>query len=89
MRYRFVLPRHLAAAFAAGVTLAGLLSTPALAAPATETAPSPVATDRRTPPPPPTGSTAHTTVRDRARTPGSYTHRTRPTNSKTGISRWW
>ncbi|KUO05138.1 collagenase [Streptomyces caeruleatus] len=70
MRYRFVLPRYLAAAFAACVTLAGLLSTPALAAPPDATAPSPVTADRRTaPPPPPSGSTAHTPLRDRARTP--------------------
>ncbi|MFE6624516.1 collagenase [Streptomyces sp. NPDC057740] len=69
MRYRFVLPRHVAAAFAACVTLAGLLSTPALAAPPDATAPSPVTAGRRTPPPPPTGSTAHTAPRDRVRTP--------------------
>ncbi|MEV6999739.1 collagenase [Streptomyces sp. NPDC093982] len=73
MRYRFVLPRHLAAALVACVTLAGLLSTPALATPAAETTPLPTRSGKPTPPPPPTGSTAdattHPAVRDRQRTP--------------------
>ncbi|MEY9989041.1 microbial collagenase [Streptomyces sp. V4I8] len=73
MRYRFVLPGHLAAVLTACVTLAGLLSTPALSAPAAGTASPPTTSGERTPPPPPTGSTAdapaHPVVRDRQRTP--------------------
>ena len=73
MRYRFVLPRHLAAALTTGVTLAGLLSAPALAAPSADTAPPTTTSGKRTPPPPPTGSIAgtgaHPVVRDRPRPP--------------------
>jgi microbial collagenase len=59
MRYRFVLPRRLAGALAVGVTLTGLLSTPALAAPPAGTGSTPTA-PKTTSPPPPTGSTVGT-----------------------------
>ncbi|WP_405875659.1 collagenase [Streptomyces sp. NBC_00005] len=58
MRYRFTLPRRVAGALAVCVTLAGLLSTPALAAPPARHGTTPLTVSRKaTPPPPPTGST--------------------------------
>lgn len=73
MRYRSVLPGRVAAVLTVCVTFAGLLSTPALATPAAESAPAATAS-RKTPLPPPTGPTtgagAHSVVRDdRPRTP--------------------
>ncbi|WP_406327907.1 collagenase [Streptomyces sp. NBC_00203] len=59
MRYRFALPRRTAGALAVCVTVAGLLSTPALAAPPARDGTTAVTASRKeTPPPPPTGSTA-------------------------------
>ncbi|WP_327426723.1 collagenase [Streptomyces sp. NBC_01236] len=59
MRYRFALPRRMAGALTVCVTFAGLLSTPALAAPPARDGTTAVTASRKaTPPPPPTGSTA-------------------------------
>ncbi|MFJ8631996.1 collagenase [Streptomyces sp. NPDC093568] len=57
MRYRSVLPGRMATAFAACVTVCGLLSTPALAAPAPRADAVPTASPGSTQPPPPTGPT--------------------------------
>lgn len=58
MRYRFALPRRTAGALAVCVTFAGLLTTPALAAPPAHDGITPVTVSRKaTPSPPPTGST--------------------------------
>jgi microbial collagenase len=70
MRYLFALPRRAAVTFAVCVTLAGLLSTPALAAPPARHGTTTMTVPRKaTPPPPPTGSTAgttdHSAVQDR------------------------
>ncbi|WP_432198905.1 collagenase [Streptomyces sp. bgisy027] len=62
MRYRFVLPRRMITAFAACVTVCGLLSVPALANPAPRPGAAPV-TSRDTAQPPPTGPTADTATR--------------------------
>ncbi|MFF3918124.1 collagenase [Streptomyces sp. NPDC001852] len=56
MRYRFALPRRMAGAVAVCVTVAGLLATPALAAPQPHTGPS-VAPRTHPAPPSPTGAT--------------------------------
>ncbi|MFC7258606.1 collagenase [Streptomyces lutosisoli] len=59
MRYRFALPRRMAGALAVCVTFAGVLSTPALAAPPARDGTTAVSASRKaTPPPPPTGPTA-------------------------------
>jgi microbial collagenase len=64
MRYRFALPRRMAGVLAVCVTFAGLLSTPALAAPLAGDGTTPVTASRKaTPPPPPTGSTVGATDR--------------------------
>ncbi|MFJ3230955.1 collagenase [Streptomyces sp. NPDC086787] len=70
MRYRSVLPRHAAGTLAVCVTLAGLLATPALAAPRAAAAPT-APTASRTPAPPPSGSAAAPTDHpvDRPATP--------------------
>lgn len=58
MRYRFALPRRVAGALAAAVTLAGLLATPALAVPPSKDGDSASTVARDTAPAvPPTGST--------------------------------
>ncbi|MEU6309260.1 collagenase [Streptomyces chartreusis] len=62
MRYRFVLPRRMITALAACVTVCGLLSTPALANPASRADAVPV-TSRDTAQPPPTGPTVDTAAR--------------------------
>ncbi|WP_336115332.1 collagenase [Streptomyces sp. PTD9-10] len=58
MRYRFALPRRMAGAAAVCVTVAGLLSTPALAAPRPNSGTAAHTSGRHTPAPPPTGPTA-------------------------------
>ncbi len=72
MRYRFVLPRRTAGALAVCVTLSGLLSTPALAAPPADPGAAPAAR-KTTAPPPPTGPTvgsgARPAVQDRPLSP--------------------
>ncbi|WP_405577500.1 collagenase [Streptomyces sp. NBC_01092] len=57
MRYRFVLRRRMATAFAACVTVSALLSTPALAASAPRADAAPAPSRVTTQPPPPTGRT--------------------------------
>jgi microbial collagenase len=72
MRYRSVLPRRMAGALAVCAGLAGLLATPAVAAPPAETG-STLGVREATSPPPPTGPTldaaARPAVQDRPLTP--------------------
>ncbi|MFJ3306535.1 collagenase [Streptomyces sp. NPDC086549] len=63
MRYRSALPGRTAGTLAVCVTLAGLLSTPALAAPPAPAGPTAVTASRTPAPPPPTGSTTRATDR--------------------------
>ncbi|OXY88670.1 collagenase [Streptomyces diastatochromogenes] len=66
MRYRFALPRRMAGAAAVCVTVAGLLSTPALAAPQPHAGTAARTPGRHTPVPPPTGATTGATERPAA-----------------------
>ncbi|WP_225834317.1 collagenase [Streptomyces sp. NK08204] len=63
MRYRFTLPRRVAGAAAVCVTVAGLLATPAFAAPQPHTGTTVTASRRHTPVPPPTGALTDATER--------------------------
>lgn len=86
MRYLFALPRRTAVTLAVCTTLAGLLSTPALAASAARHGTTPVtAAGKATPSPPPTGSTVTTAdrpaVQDRPLTPAQLPP-LRPTASR-------
>ncbi|MFJ9821414.1 collagenase [Streptomyces sp. NPDC101151] len=63
MRYRFALPRRVAGAAAVCVSVAGLLSTPALAAPQPHAAPAAHTPGKHTPAPPPTGPSTGATER--------------------------
>ncbi|MGW2705886.1 collagenase [Streptomyces sp. NPDC001340] len=63
MRYRFALPRRMAGAAAVCVTVAGLLSTPALAVPQPRSGTAAHTPGRHTPAPPPTGPTTGGTER--------------------------
>ncbi|MFF4044924.1 collagenase [Streptomyces sp. NPDC001816] len=63
MRYRFALPRRMAGAAAVCVTVAGLLSTPALAAPQPRSGTAAHTPGRNAPAPPPTGPTTGGTER--------------------------
>ncbi|ANP52647.1 microbial collagenase [Streptomyces griseochromogenes] len=68
MRYRFALPRRLAYASAVCVTVAGLLSTPALASPQPHARTGAPAPGRHVPAPPPAGPTSGATERPAAQT---------------------